>query len=284
MWTRPCLRDATLVGAIVVTACCAPHENAIARVDGHDIDVQTFQSYVEAVTEQEWESVDARVAVRLLDQFIDQEVVAAAVGGQSTSMPVEPSERSSALRRLLDDACGPPPTIAAPALEEETDRQLAVLQQARVRVRQILVDSAETAAAVSERLIAGEDFLLVSREMSEAPNASDGGVIGLLSPGTLTRDLDEVIFSLGPGEFSEPIEGPGGYHIFQVLEVIPEGAADHRAAGAAALDALRAHLARDHVRGCIERLALDVGARIHVDHLWFDYDGRYVEADHVPAG
>jgi len=196
-------------------------------------------------------------------------------------MPVDPSQRSAAVRRLLSDTCGSTPEVTDEAVAAELAESLDTVLSARAHVRQILVDSEEAGAEVRRRLHEGEDFVELSRELSRSPNASEGGELGLIAQGTLVTELDEVIFSLAAGEISEPVQGPGGYHVFQVLEVIPEGPPERHEAELAAAERLRERLARDHVRTCVERLANEVGAKVYVDQLWFEYDGRYAEADHA---
>jgi peptidyl-prolyl cis-trans isomerase SurA len=69
---------------------------------------------------------------------------------------------------------------------------------------------------VLRRLYAGEDFETVAREASEDTMASEGGNLGTIKRGDLVENLDEVIFTLKPGELSPILETPMGYHIFRV--------------------------------------------------------------------
>ena len=72
--------------------------------------IEAFTAYVDAVTSEPWQSVNERVASRLLDQFLDQEVVAAAAGDRREfKIPAEPGQRSTVVRSLLAELCGPVP-------------------------------------------------------------------------------------------------------------------------------------------------------------------------------
>ena len=43
----------------------------------------------------------------------------------------------------------------------------------------------------------------------------------------MAESLKKAIFSLKPGEVSQPVENPrGGYHLFQVTRIEPEGSYD----------------------------------------------------------
>lgn len=92
-------------------------------------------------------------------------------------------------------------------------------------------DEADTAAAlekaenVVKRIKGGEAFDAVAREVSEDPgSAANGGDLGFFSRGIMTPAFEEVAFSLPPGELSEPVKSPFGYHIIEVLEIKPETA------------------------------------------------------------
>jgi peptidyl-prolyl cis-trans isomerase C len=148
---------------------------------------------------------------------------------------------------------------------------------AKAHVRQLLVDSDEKGREALGRLVAGEDFLEVSRQLSRAPNAAEGGELGFFDQGSLPPEIDEVIFSLAPGEFSDPVQGPSGYHVFQVLEVIPPGPPDIAAVEAVVRSEFTQTKLREHTQQCSRRLASEVGIEIYGNRLWFPYVGRYVE-------
>jgi parvulin-like peptidyl-prolyl isomerase len=262
-------------------ACaCGVGENVVARVGDHEIDVESLQEYLEGVTGIGWQEVERRVASRLLDQLIDQEVVAAAAQGDGESVvPEDPAARSAAVRSLLRDLCGPVPQIPQEVVDDEVARRLKQVQPARAHVRQLLLEDLEQAEAAKRRLDQGEDFGRISLEVSKAPNSEGGGELGYVVQGTLPPDLDEVIFAMEPGATSQPVPSPAGYHIFQVLEVVPEGPPRRAEVELAARRDLGERHSRDFARACVEGLAAEVGVTMFQDHLWFRYEGRYGGAD-----
>jgi len=269
--------------AAVVAVACGRQEPAdvIAIVGDQRVKMETFQAYVEAVLDASWESADTRLSSRLLDQFLDQEVVAAAARRRRpVRIPVRPEERSAAVRALLGELCGPPPTPPAAEIESELARLSEVQQPERVHVRQILVESREKALEVARRLAAGEDFVEVSRQMSRAANADDGGELGTIAMGTLPEEFEEEISKLKPGQVSKPVKSPAGYHIFQVLERTPAGLPARADVESETRHRFAERVSRQHIRQCIGRLAAEVGVRVIPGHLWFGYDGRYAEGRH----
>lgn len=83
-----------------------------------------------------------------------------------------------------------------------------VLKEKRARVEEI-----------QALLDAGGDFATIARTHSEDPgSASLGGDLGCFSPGTLVPEFEEAAFALKPGQTSEPVLSPYGYHLIQVRE------------------------------------------------------------------
>ncbi len=77
----------------------------------------------------------------------------------------------------------------------------------------------EKAAALRQRLLAGEDFAALARENSEDPgSAPRGGDLGFMSRGEFVREFEEAAFNLEPNAVSELVKTQFGYHIIQMLE------------------------------------------------------------------
>jgi len=257
---------------------CGDGGNTLARVGGRKLELAPFQKYVAEVTGEAWQGVNARVTSRLLDQFLDRQLVLETARRRD----LQPAKATSVLgpsemQWLLEELCGPPPEPADTEISSEVASRLEVMRPAQAHVRQVLVDSHEQALAARERLAAGEDFVEISREVSRAPNAADGGELGFFDQGSLTPEIDEVIFSLAAGSFSDPVQGPSGFHIFQVLEVVPQGTPNRNEVYDEVRTEFSQRIARDHTRECMQGLALETGVEVHERMLWFPYSGRYAE-------
>ncbi|MCX8063129.1 MAG: peptidylprolyl isomerase, partial [Anaerolineales bacterium] len=89
----------------------------------------------------------------------------------------------------------------------------------QVHARQILLYSAERAQAVYAELQSGKDFGVLAEQFDPITY----GDLGWLARGmVLDPQLEEVIFSLQPGQYSEVVHTLAGYHIVQVLERDPK--------------------------------------------------------------
>lgn len=76
--------------------------------------------------------------------------------------------------------------------------------------------------AVAEELKEKPDsFEQLAHRHSECPTALQGGQLGDIVPGTLYPELDEVLFQLEIGEFSDIIETEAGFHIIMCDEIKP---------------------------------------------------------------
>ncbi len=90
-------------------------------------------------------------------------------------------------------------------------------------------DAATVAAAAAkaekarERAIAGEDFAELAREMSEGPSAPKGGDLGFFTRDQMVPAFADTAFALEPGQISEVVRSPFGFHVIKVEEKRPAG-------------------------------------------------------------
>lgn len=64
-------------------------------------------------------------------------------------------------------------------------------------------------------------------------SASKGGDLGWVYPGDTVPEFERAMDQLKPGEVSQPIETPFGYHLIQVVERKTDDASKERARQAA---------------------------------------------------
>jgi tetratricopeptide (TPR) repeat protein len=87
-----------------------------------------------------------------------------------------------------------------------------------IPVRLIVVNSAEDAQAIEDRLKAGADFSVLAREKSIDATSGDGGFLGKIDPASLRPELRDALRGVQPGQFSKIVRIPSGYAVLEVLK------------------------------------------------------------------
>lgn len=100
-----------------------------------------------------------------------------------------------------------------------------VVQQ--THARHILIKTSEAVSEseaknrllqLKERLDNGAKFSELARLHSEDGSAAKGGDLGWISPGDTVPEFERAMDALKPGQISEPVHSPFGWHLIQVLE------------------------------------------------------------------
>ncbi len=106
---------------------------------------------------------------------------------------------------------------------------------ARVKVRQIMLrlDAGapdEIVQGVTQRvkdlrarLLKGEDFAKLAKQVSEDPAAADGGDLGEVEPSKVLPEFEAPLANLKEGEVSEPIRTKMGIHLLKLEKRIAGG-------------------------------------------------------------
>ena len=82
-----------------------------------------------------------------------------------------------------------------------------------------LEEAEKRAQEVYEKAKAGEDFAGLAVSYSNAQSALEGGALGWRKGPELPTFLSDVVVKLKPGEVSEPLRTPTGFHIVKLNEV-----------------------------------------------------------------
>jgi peptidyl-prolyl cis-trans isomerase SurA len=125
-----------------------------------------------------------------------------------------------------------PPAATEAQIEKYFDDQKAQLGQrpATIAFKQIVVapvpgDSALQAAraeadSILARIRAGEDFAALAKRYSDDPGTKDkGGDLGWFRRGQMVQAFEDAAFALSPGQVSDVIKSPFGFHIIKLERV-----------------------------------------------------------------
>jgi parvulin-like peptidyl-prolyl isomerase len=75
---------------------------------------------------------------------------------------------------------------------------------------------------VRKRLLKGEDFATVAKQVSEDPLAAEGGDLGEIEPSKLLPEFEGPLTKMKEGEISEPIRTKMGLHLLKLEKRITE--------------------------------------------------------------
>jgi hypothetical protein len=148
------------------------------------------------------------------------------------------------------------------------------LQQGRVQVSQILVDSEEKAVSVLRRLErTGEDeFRRIAAEESIGPEAAKGGVMGVFQQGDLPADMEKVIFSLDEGRTSQVVESAYGFHIFRLDRKFPPALQSATEAAPAIQERIMAQKMKEALASHLAGLKDTLSWEPRQENLFFAYE------------
>ena len=180
------------------------------------VTLDAFMAWVKTATSEDPKNVSPRVLSSLLDQYLDEVLLARAVeSAEPTVSGTTPAEKR---RAFLTRVAGLETLEDADFRKEYDAHPERYKRPALVRVSQLLFRAREDADAAVKRLAAGASWGDVSRATSVAPNAASGGSLGLLGRADLPREFEKAVWSLSAGKTSAVLATPHGFHVFRVDE------------------------------------------------------------------
>ncbi len=118
-------------------------------------------------------------------------------------------------------------SVSEPEIEKYYQEHIAeYTEPAKVRLREAVVrfdastefDAVDKAKRMHQDLLQGASFAEVARLHSDSSSRDAGGDLGFFERGELAEPLNEVAFSLAPGEISEVLRMGSAFYIVKVEE------------------------------------------------------------------
>jgi peptidyl-prolyl cis-trans isomerase C len=98
--------------------------------------------------------------------------------------------------------------------DEEVKKQKP---ETEVHARHILVATEDEAKTALKRLMGGEEFEKLAKELSKDPG-SEGGDLGWFTKDRMVPEFADAAFKLDVGQVSDPVKSPFGWHIIEILD------------------------------------------------------------------
>ncbi len=216
-----------LIAGVAFTGC---GPGPLAEAGEHRL---TVDDAARLIAEHSTVPPDTQVARVVAELWVDYTLLAAHLGADTTlatldvGLVVEQPLQELMLAELRDAVIDVDTVVSDAELAE---RFAADLPGARATASQILLpfppgggttrqrDSVLVVArSLRDQLLGGADFgTLASRYSGDPGSGSRGGSMGTFGRGQMLAPIDEAVFALQPGELSEPVETPLGYHVLRL--------------------------------------------------------------------
>jgi peptidyl-prolyl cis-trans isomerase C len=195
----------------------------LATVDGAEITLGHLVALVERLPDQFRSLPDETLMGGLIDQLIDQELLARSVSDDPQDDPQAvqlhlDNERRAALAQLAvaDRLEG---EVGDAAVQDAYDEAFADFEaQTEWRASHIIVPTEEEAQTLREEIDGGADFAEVARERSQDGAAARGGDLGWFGPGRMVPEFEAAVTEMEEGEVRGPIQTQFGWHLIRLDE------------------------------------------------------------------
>jgi peptidyl-prolyl cis-trans isomerase C len=107
---------------------------------------------------------------------------------------------------------------------------------------------------IQKKVQEGEDFAVLAAKYSEGPSKIQGGDLGYLGSAQMAPAFETAAFSLQPGEVSDVVTTPFGFHLIKVYDRKPAGKVPFSEAGPQLKDRLYNERFNTRLRQLVEKL------------------------------
>ena len=158
----------------------------------------------------------------LLDFLIDGELVAQKALAEKADQTPEFAKKLAYYREkllmesVLEEVAK---TAATDAAIKATYDEAAKAQkpETEIHARHILVATEGEAKTALKRIMGGDEFATVAKEVSKDPG-SEGGDLGWFTKDRMVPEFADAAFKLEVGQLSEPVKSPFGWHIIEIVD------------------------------------------------------------------
>jgi hypothetical protein len=224
------VRRFAVLGFVALSACSglrdaiSAHQDVVAQAGGQALTVNHLAELIAPV-----KNVPLRreVVDRVAELWVDWQLLGqAAAQGDSLldSATVAEANWPAMMQRLADRLHDTMIVSRARVTPQQVDStydagDVRWLNHILVTVRQdttpqLREAKRREAAGIRSQLQRGADFAKLAEQKSQDPgSAKNGGALGLVSRGQMVKAFEDAAWGLQPGEMSQPVQSPFGWHI-----------------------------------------------------------------------
>ena len=193
-------------------------DTVVATVNGTDITMGHMIVVRSSLPDQYRDLPDDVLFKGILDQIIQQHVLAQAAGSnipKRVQLALENEQRSLMAAEHMDKILGEANTedrikaaynekYAGAAPEKEFDAS------------HILVETEDEAKALVSELEGGADFAELAKAKSTGPSSTRGGALGWFGKGQMVPEFENAVAGMEDGAISAPIKTQFGWHVIKL--------------------------------------------------------------------
>lgn len=165
---------------------------------------------------------DPNIKVRMVESFVAEELFV--LEGEKTGIAkdkefqvaLENARRKLLASRYVQKNLGPKVTDAN--MRQFFDSNKLRYNQDEVHTYHILLKTESEAKEVYDKAKGGEDFEVLAKKYSKDPtSAQNMGDLGFMNRSRMPPQFSEAAFALKPGEISQPVKSPFGFHVIKMV-------------------------------------------------------------------
>lgn len=260
MFKRTRVATAALILTTMMSQASAQDATAdtvVASVNGTDITLGHMIALRAGLPEQYNQLPPQVLFDGLLDQLVQQSVLAQTVETKSAAvkLQVENQERSLLANEALTAAVDG--VVTEEKVKAAYDAKYANVEPTmEYNASHILVETEDEAKALVKELEGGANFADLAKEKSTGPSGPNGGELGWFGPGMMVKPFEDAVMALNVGEISPPVQTQFGWHVL-ILN-------DSREKGAPALEDVSAELVEELQQKAIEEIVTDLSEKADI--------------------
>jgi peptidyl-prolyl cis-trans isomerase C len=209
---------------VAAPSAAATDNPVLVRVDGEEIRRSDLQAAITELPPELRAAPENVLSPLVIDQLITQKALVAAARTQKlqdqpeVQARIRRAEEQELQQALLRQELAP--RLTDEALRARYARDVAgKAGEEEVHARHILVASEADAKKVeAEVRKPGADFAAIARTRSTGPGSDQGGDLGFFKKADMVPEFAEAAFAMKPGEISQPVRSPFGWHVIKVEE------------------------------------------------------------------
>ena len=196
-------------------------DTVLATVNGDAITLGHVIALRDRLPPQYQELPDAVLMSGLVDQIVDQQLLAAAESASPDSDPLGvrlhlDNERRGALASIAA-AAAVEGAVDDAKVQAAYDKEVAAFKpEPEFSAAHILVDSEEKATELKAEIDGGADFAELAKANSSDGSAASGGDLGWFGPGQMVPEFEAAVTAMEVGQVAGPVQSQFGWHLIKL--------------------------------------------------------------------